>query len=687
LSGPLTSITRRGGGTPSDQDGDFVAPVIPLTAKAAHVRGGLPGRAFAALAVAIVLALSPLFSGYYDPGQWEPLALGAVVLLVMLSWVARPALSRAGLTAAAGLGVLLALSAASILWAESRDSAWTATNQVALYVLVFVIGVIAVRERRSAHAVILILGAPALLTSVVLSISFIFGGGQGAFLTSRLDSPIGYINGTAGLLSMGLWPWLAFAERSGSRWLRAGAIAATSLIAGTVVMTQSRAIIPATVLAAVLVLAAAPNRTRRAVNLLIALASIAVSLHWTLAIYNTHGLVGSNAPPTHASLRSAGLALLIGAIVAGAVWLALRRLLNSLTASNRARTVHATGVALLAATALAVVALIGLGHSTISTQWRAFTNEQLTSSTSTTRFLEAGGFRKDLWRVALDEFKNNPVGGVGAGNYDDDYYRLRRNPEYVVVPHSLELQMAAELGIGGIIGIALLIVGVIVAGFSRRGTLAAEDPVIKVAALGMFAAWLGATSVDWLYDIPGLAGAAVLAAALLCIPAKRTALATAGGTPATAASGSTSTGRRSRGGQLILIACLGALALLAASIGRQYAAGRYLASGTGAIARSPQAALHTLASAESLDPYSLQTLYEISAAYARLDDYDDARDALLQAQSVEPDSYVPPALLGDLAHRRGLYAEAASEYARALSLNPDEPSLQQDVSANRSLAR
>ncbi len=50
-------------------------------------------------------------------------------------------------------------------------------------------------------------------------------------------------------------------------------------------------------------------------------------------------------------------------------------------------------------------------------------------------------------------------------------------------------------------------------------TLAGRDPGIRIAALGLFAAWLTATSFDWLYNIPGLAGMAMLAAAILLVRA------------------------------------------------------------------------------------------------------------------------------------------------------------------------
>jgi O-antigen ligase len=282
--------------------------------------------------------------------------------------------------------------------------------------------------------------------------------------------------------------------------------------------------------------------------------------------------------------------------------------------------------------------------------------------------VDAGGYRYDLWRVAVKEFRRHPLVGVGAGNYDAEYYRLRKNPEYVMEPHSLELQIAAELGIAGLGALLLFCGGVLFAAFKRRGTLASEDRLIKVAAAGVFVSWLVATSVDWLYDIPGLAGMAIAAAALLVAPS----------------------GRRfatQRGRPFARVLGVALVALVAASVARQYIASRYARTGTGQVARAPRSAIGALQHAAQLNPYSMNPLYALSAAYAKLDDYADARASLELAGRREPDNYVPHALLGDLALRRGAYATATADYGRALKLNPRDPQLLQDELTAKEAAR
>jgi tetratricopeptide (TPR) repeat protein len=353
----------------------------------------------------------------------------------------------------------------------------------------------------------------------------------------------------------------------------------------------------------------------------------------------------------------------VAALAAGA----MRFGLATIGSGADRRTIRRLGIGLLASALVCAAGAAAAGAPWLARQYRAFTALRVHLNASD-RFVDAGGYRYDLWRVGVKEFRRHPLIGVGAGNYDSEYYRLRQNPEYVLEPHSLELQIAAELGVAGLAALLLVCGGVLFAAFKRRGTLAAQDRLIKVAAAGVFVSWLVATSVDWLYDIPGLAGMAIAAAALLVAP-----------------SGPRTVTNRGRPiGRVVAVALV---ALLAASVARQYIASRYAKAGTGQVARSPRSAIATLQQAAQLDPYSMSALYALSAAYARLDDYPDARATLELASHREPDNYVPRALLGDLALRRGAYASAAADYRRALELNPRDPQLLQNELAAKGAVR
>ena len=130
-----------------------------------------------------------------------------------------------------------------------------------------------------------------------------------------------------------------------------------------------------------------------------------------------------------------------------------------------------------------------------------------------TRFLSGGGYRYDYWRVAWLEFKDAPLRGQGAGNYDDLYFVERRTSEDIRQPHSLQMQTLAELGLVGTAPPAF--VGAVIAGLWRHRP---ARPSARAARGGRgrrrrVQRWLAHTSVDWLHNIPGVTGMALCAAA------------------------------------------------------------------------------------------------------------------------------------------------------------------------------
>jgi hypothetical protein len=653
-----------------------LAAVLPMPPAQPGRNRRAPATLAAAVLLAVVAAASPLDFGFYDFGAWAPLSLAAVVLLVAVLFRGRLQLSRPGLIALASLAGLLALSAASLLWAESRESAWTDTNRLALYCVVLAIALLVIRSTVHARAVLIILGLPGLVSALVACLVFIAGAPHGWFTLGRLNWPLGYINGTAGLLVMTSWPWIWLGESASRRWLRSAALAGAAAILALAVLTQARAIELEALAAAVATLLVAPDRARRALKLLLVLAGVAATLHWTVRPYAVTG-TNQTLPITGSAIRGAGLGILASALLVAGAHQLCSLWLGSLRIERRGALLRLSGRALIALVALGLILTATLGSGTIRKQYDAFTQMHTTGLSSGNRLLYAGGFRDDLWRIALDEWVDHPLLGVGAGNYDTYYYALRRNPEYVLQPHSLELQMLAELGIGGV-ALLLIFLGAIGWGAgSRRLTLSSQDPGLRVAATGIFVAWIAGTSVDWLYDIPGLTITALLAAGVLLAPSPRAT------EPVTA-----STLRRRPAQRIAQVAGLAVLALIAASVGRQYAASRYASTGASDVrAGRPAAALRQLTTAEELDPYSLATLYSISAAYARLDDYAGARDALRTAERREPHNYVPPTLLGDLAMLRGYPRVALADYARALKLDPADAQLQSRYARAQGQAR
>jgi hypothetical protein len=297
----------------------------------------------------------------------------------------------------------------------------------------------------------------------------------------------------------------------------------------------------------------------------------------------------------------------------------------------------------------------------VSRQWDAFTKLQV-AGTQKTRFLSGGGNRYDYWRIAADEFKDQPLRGVGAGSYQFTYFKDRRTTEDIRQPHSLELQQLAELGLVGGALVALFL-GAVLWGFARRASAArrsASEAGMVVAAGGMFVVWLVHTSVDWIHLLPGVTGAALAAAAVLLSPWRRAAV--------------TGSGR----GSLHKLAIAGCAVLVVAAavfLGRATLADRDATDAQAALPSQPRTALIEAARSLALNGDAISTYYTRSAAYARLGDYARARAALLEAVRVEPDNFVTWALLGDLAVRHGDSALAKRYYGKAHALNPRDPGI------------
>ncbi|MDQ3726044.1 MAG: tetratricopeptide repeat protein, partial [Actinomycetota bacterium] len=87
-------------------------------------------------------------------------------------------------------------------------------------------------------------------------------------------------------------------------------------------------------------------------------------------------------------------------------------------------------------------------------------------------------------------------------------------------------------------------------------------------------------------------------------------------------------------------------------------------------ATSPQAALDSARTAESLNPLAVDPLYLQASALETQGDAAGARAALREALDREPDNFVTLALLGDLETRAGKARQARLYYRRSLRLNP-----------------
>jgi UDP-GlcNAc:undecaprenyl-phosphate GlcNAc-1-phosphate transferase len=642
---------------PEPAEPGAVAPLgQPATAPGGPLLRTYPLEVALVLVVAASCGLSPFFYGFYDLGTWGPIALGLLAVLLGLV-IARPAVPRpAALVALASLAGLAVWSLISSGWAGSPGNALTEANRWMLYATLFGILLLLLRDDRLGRLLLAATTALILALGLYVVIRMLAGTGAELFLTKRLNEPLGYVNGQASYFLIGIWPLVAVAERA-RPWLAGAAAGAATLLASLLLLSETRAIVPAIVLSAIVLLALVPGRARRGWVLVVVVGTVVAISSPLLHVFNQ-----ASPSVTDASARDAAVAILVGAAVAGLVWAVVATLTARAAphAGPMSRRVPGVVLVLLVVAAIAggLAAVDDPGHE-LSSQWDAFTKLQSTGA-DTSRFLSGGGNRYDYWRIAADEFDGEPLRGVGAGSYQFGYFKERRTAEDIRQPHSIEMQALAELGIvGG--GLVLLFIGGVLVGLVRRASAARRSPAeagITVAAGGIFVVWLVHTSVDWIHLIPGVTGAALAAAAVLLSPWRKSAQAP-----------------RSIAHKLVVAACALLVVAAAVFLGRATLADRHATDAQESVTANPRQALTETDRSLALNDDTVSTYYTRSAAYARLGDYRNARGALLEATRVEPENFVTWALLGDLAVRRGERALAKSYYRRALALNPRDPQL------------
>lgn len=610
---------------------------------------------------AVAYGLSPLFNAYYDFATWGVICLATLAVLAVLILTVPVRLARPAVAALACLVGLAVWSAVSVLWAESEDSAWTEANRLSFYAASFGLSLWCIRSVRSARTVVAALAVALGVFVVVVTVRLFSPPSE--FDAFRLVEPLGYVNGMAGSLMMAVWVFLGLIH-----WprlpslLSGGAVALATLSGCLLVLTQSRAVVPAIAASAVVLFLFAPQRVPRAWALIVVCGATAAAVPTLLDVYQQVDQVGERATPTEDAVQRAALAAVVVSLAAGALWAVATSIRSRVTSESLRRSAVVLAAAIPLAAAVVGLALIGNPVERAKRGYDDFTsprvvvptNNRYASLTTTTRY--------DFWRVAWDAFRDHPARGLGAGNFAVVFPSRRRTPEYVRNPHSIEVQVTSELGVVG----GVLLLGFIGAAswsvVRRRGpTVAGADLTVLVVGAGVFSVWLVHTSIDWLHNLPGVTGMALLGLALIVVR------------PQPAAD-------RPRPGKayrrwLPLAAAVPLLALAAGSVGRALAADAYLRQAKGHLPGRPDLALRDARRSLDLNPEAMSAYYTSAAASAGLGSYDGARQALLEATRREPSNYVPWGLLGDLETRRGNTAGARAAYAKASMLSPFDPDL------------
>jgi len=558
--------------------------------------------------------------GGYPPTLWSPGALALVGLLALLVATSPQllwTLPRTGLAALALFGGFTLWSALSIAWAGDRGEAWDAANRALLYLAVY--GVFLVWPWRARHGAAL-LGVYALGVAAIAAATFASalhaGDPYSFFIGGRYSQPVGYINANCALLLSAFWPAIFLASRRETPWWLRGLFLATAgFLLELAVLPQSRGSLFVFPVVAAAYLALVPGRARSLLALAPACLAAYLLRDRLLDVYSAAR--GETLPAALGALEEPLIGSAAALFALGTVYGLVDRfapLPGDL--ARLGRWILGTA-AVLAALVAALVLLAVYGNPVTRAQdaWEEFSAGQRFEESSSYFGANLGSNRYDFWRVAVGEWRDAPVAGLGAGNFASAYLRERESLEEPLYPHSLPVMVLSQTGVvgallfGGFLGCALALPVIARRRRSHFGN------AVAAAAVVTFGYWALHGSIDWFWEFPGLAAPAFAWLGL------------AGGLerPAAPTSRPPKGWTRRRATAAALVTLL--LVTVVASLALPWLAAREVERAADAWRESPEDAYAILDRARALNPLSARADLVAGAIAMRVEDYDRAESA------------------------------------------------------------
>jgi O-Antigen ligase len=451
-----------------------------------------------AVLAACTWALAWTTLGSFDRGDWLGYAVGCAFVLAVLL-LSGAALRPRGTAIASGAFLigLAVWTAISLDWSPAAEFARDDGLLVAFYAVVFLIPLLSLRsdgERIGATALVVVsLGSLALAGALELRFS---SHPENLYWNGRMAFPVSYPNALAAMLLVGFWPAIGLAaERGLPAVVRAAAVGSAAVMLSDLLLAQSKGGAIALGVSAAVFFCVCRGRLRALVPTLIVAAVVGASAQTLTKPYRVSG-AALNSAIRHGGAVAAALAAV--AVVVGLVYVLIDRRVDVSEKGRRVAGVLAAAAvvcAIIGGTAGFFATVDRPGHL-LAREWRSFKHLPK-KRTGSSHFFSLGSNRYDFWRVALDEFKDHPVAGIGARGFYSAYLVKGRSSETPERAHSLELDTLAETGIVGF---------VFLAGAGGLGLIALWPGARRsVAGAGLLAA--GAyfavhTAVDWVWTIP-----------------------------------------------------------------------------------------------------------------------------------------------------------------------------------------
>jgi O-antigen ligase len=409
-----------------------------------------------------------------------------VLLVVLVSLrgalpVAR--IDRYGAATIAAIGALVVWAGLSISWSITGDTSWAWFNRGLVYLAFAIVGLAfgSLRSGSRHLAVILsaVFGAALGWALLGVAIPSLFADGD---RVARLREPVGYWNALALLADagvvLGLWLWDAFPR---ARVL--GALLAYGSIVA-LLLTQSRAGLLAGIAMVAVSLWLARDRVERGVRVLfVGVPGLAVGA-WAFtrtALVDVE--IGRDDRVHDGRLFTVFLGLGALAVVVASQFVPVSRLLDE-RRDSVVRTLRVVVVVVAVAALGGLVVAVGNPAS-----WGTHQLSGGECRNDPGRFGEfCDNNRVAWWGEAIDIARDHPLRGTGAGTFRIARLAVRNDATAAPEPHSVPLQLLADLGVVGLTLLGLLVVGAAVSARRAVGRARGDDRdavvVLAIVALG-----------------------------------------------------------------------------------------------------------------------------------------------------------------------------------------------------------
>jgi O-antigen ligase len=477
---------------------------------------------------------------------------------------------------------------------------------------------------------------------------------------TRLSWPLEYWNGLAIFVALGLPLLLRLATDARLALSRALAVGAFPALAATLYLTSSRGGFGAAAVGIAAFLVLTPRRWPATGALALGLAGSAVAIA-TLVARTELSNDPFDAPEAASQGRSAALLILLACAGAGVLYWLGERFLGGV------RIPRAAGVALAVVLVAGALAGIAAAHPVKRfDEFKAMPAAYDEQDFITSHLLSGSGSgRWQFWESAIDEWQTRPVVGRGAGSYEAWWAQHAPFTYFLKDAHSLYLETLGELGLVGLLLLLGALGTAVVAGVARLRAAEGEERVAIAALLALFAGYLVAAGVDWIWELTVVTVVAMVALGLLTGPATETR-----GRIEAAAEGAAPRSRRLAVGIAALLA--GWLLILAQAV--PFLSNLEISRSQAAVrAGDADAALDRADAARELQPWAASPYLQLALVREATGDMDGARAAIEDAIERDPLDWRLWLVRTRLEAKDGDVADARRSLARAVELNPESP--------------